>query len=235
LQERRDHFAVELSCQSPNQVLYTALLEALGYASNREAFTRLADLVPFAWLADIPADYRLQAVIDAAGLGSAARIPPPARLESGSWRLARLRPDNHPARRLRGAMQLLERLGPDPAAALTRVVLCSTTSHPLQSLLVVSGEQRALIGPGRANEIAVSVVIPFVAAFSAGSTRPEELYGEYPSPPWNRWTRTMQAMFRQAGHEIKPNTALQHQGLHRQHQRHCRLERRSGCPVCGSD
>lgn len=44
-------FTLELSKTFPDQVLYRALMEALGYASNRRAFGELADMVPIARLA----------------------------------------------------------------------------------------------------------------------------------------------------------------------------------------
>ena len=43
---RSDGFRAELASDTADQVLYRALMEALGYASNRKPFRRLASLVP---------------------------------------------------------------------------------------------------------------------------------------------------------------------------------------------
>ena len=59
-----------------------------------------------------------------------------------------------------------------------------------------------------------------------------QLFERYPSPPANRWTRVMGDLFAKAGHQVKPRTAVEHQGIHHLYHGHCRLERRMGCPVC---
>lgn len=231
-EERRDRFAAELGLVDPDKILYAALFESLGYASNAETFRRLADLVPYAWLRSIPECEWTPTLLDAARLGPPAHVPPPARLPSHSWRLARIRPGNHPAARLAGIAQLLPTLGTHPAERLTGEVLKAERPSVLTRLLTVAADADSGIGAGRATEIAVSVVLPFVAAVVPGDEAPARLYGHYPSPPSNRWTRLMQNLLRQAGHRVQVRSAPEHQGLHHLYHRFCRLERFTHCPVC---
>lgn len=247
-EQRSERFQAEMAVVPPDEIAYRALLEGLGYASNRQVFRDLALTVPYGWLQSISPAEREAALLDAAGLGPPAAVPPPGHLADGAWRLTRLRPGNHPAVRLTGVARLLETLGPRLADALLDAVLHATKPSDLRTALWVANTapprktagtrpHSAPIGAGRADELAVSAVLPFAAALLAaqdGSTAlAEDLYLRYSSPPRNRWTRLMQGLLRQAGHEYAPRRAPDHQGLHHLYHEHCRMERRAGCPVCG--
>jgi hypothetical protein len=157
---------------------------------------------------------------------------PPAHLPSGSWRLARIRPANHPERRLLGVALLLEKLDGPLAERLAEAVRAAEKPGDLRQALVARAAGEAFIGAGRVDEVIASAVLPFVSALEPESEKPERLFQRYPSPPANRWTRVMRGLFVQAGHDIKPRTAVEHQGIHFLYHGHCRSERRSGCPVC---
>ena len=94
----------------PDQALYAALMEALGYASNRKPFRELSERVPMASLATLvrePGKTRLLAIkamlLGAAGLLSHASPPEEARelqamvnhldagrsMPAGQWKLFR--------------------------------------------------------------------------------------------------------------------------------------------------
>jgi hypothetical protein len=228
--ERAETFSASVTAQGADQAIYTGLLEALGYASNRDRFRELADVLPFAWLGSLSPDLQAPALLDAAGLGPACGVDMPARLPAGTWRLSRIRPTNHPARRLEGLAELLASLMPSPADSLAGTVEGARGPADLRRALM-SGQGR--IGAGRADEMAISVVLPFLGSLPRSCQPAERLFLHYPPAPSNRWTRVMQGMFEEAGHAIKPKSAAEHQGIHHLYHRHCRYERFSGCPVCG--
>jgi hypothetical protein len=232
LEDKAARLAAEMTCHHPDQVAYAALLEALGYASNREAFRRLADALPYAWLMTTPPELREACLCDAAGLGPPSPVRPPVRLSPDSWRLVRLRPANHPALRLAGLATLLERLGPRLAETLAAQVETTHNPRDLRPLLLVRRQGQTYIGPGRADELVASVVLPLAAAVNPHSPRPAQLFAACPSPPSNRWTRYMEKLLSEAGHPLRPKSAQEHQGLHFLYQQFCRTERRAGCPVC---
>jgi hypothetical protein len=232
--ERAAGFAADLTHVSADQLMYTAMLEALGYASNRPVFRSLAEAAPYAWIISVPPGDRQRALLAAAGLGPADSHAPPARLRPDVWRLSRLRPANHPAVRLAGMAVLLSRLGP----SLTESLYCAVIDRKAGAaeaidLLTARDSKRSLIGAGRATEMLASAVLPILTACTSGDDRVEALYLHLPAPPKNRWTRKMLALLDEAGHAPRVRRAPEHQGLHRLYHTHCRYERRTGCPVCG--
>ena len=230
--ERAERFARDMTALSSDQVVYAAIFEALGYASNRASFRALADAVSYGWVMSIPGDQRAAVLLHAAGLGPRAEIDPPGRLPPGSWRLSRLRPANHPVLRIRAVAALLDRHAPSIASSFVALVAgASPIPGLLQSLVVRQGDD-VLIGTGRAHEIAVSAVLPCVAAHGCVDLARSAYLG-FPAPPSNRWTRLMLRLLAEAGHSYAVKRAVQHQGLHALYLQHCRLESRSGCPVCG--
>jgi hypothetical protein len=230
---RANRFAADLSVEESDQVAYGALLEGLGYASNRRAFAQLADAVPYNWLQSLPLHERLSSLLDAARLGAGAHIPPPAHLAKDTWRLAMLRPANHPTRRLRGLVVLLDRMGPSLAAGLTQAVAKADRPSDLRNALIMRDGNEAFIGPGRADELAVSVVLPLVAALEPEQELGVALFNRYPSPPSNRWTRHMLDLLHRAGHDVTSvRTAQEHQGLHYLYHTFCRQGSQPACPVC---
>jgi hypothetical protein len=232
-EDRSNRFSADLAIEEADQVAYGALFEGLGFASNRRTFAELADAVPYAWLQSLPLEQRLASLLDAARLSPSAPISPPAHLPAGSWRLTRLRPANHPARRLQGIVQLLARLTPSLAASLADAVAGACRPIDLRKALIVKDRDDAFIGPGRADELAVSVVLPFVSALVPSDDRARRLFELYPSPPSNRWTRHMLGLFQSAGHTLpKVHTAQEQQGLHHLYHTFCRPENSGACPVC---
>ncbi len=235
-QERAGLFAADMTYMPADQVAYTALFESLGYASNREACRQLADLAPYAWLMSVEPAERAKTLLQAAGFLTQGTARPPARMKPEAWRLARIRPGNHPAIRIEGMAHLLNRLGAPLAERLVDLVLDARRPVQLRAGLVTSTAGRPLIGAGRANEMACSAVLPLVAALVPDATRPPDLFATYPSPPHTRWTRSMLNLLAQAGHgDIKSRTAADHQGLHHLYHRFCRREDARGCPVCGRE
>lgn len=232
-EQRAARFAADLSLEDADQVVYGALLEGLGYASNRRTFALLADVVPYAWLMSVAVDHRLATLLEAARLGPRAAVPPPAHLPPESWRLAMLRPANHPARRLEGLVGLLTGMAPSVAQSMIDAVGAADRPSDLRRRLMTRVGEDAFIGSGRADELVVSVMLPLVAALQPSDVRALRLFDQYPSPPTNRWTRHMLTLIQQAGHDVpRVRSAREHQGLHHLYHAFCRAGNSAACSLC---
>jgi len=174
--------------QGPEQALYQALMEGLGYSSNRRQFIELACRAPYQTIVkaagELPQEDRFDAICG--WLGSCSGLVEPdlprpkgigPAMNTGEWRLFRVRPANHPRRRVMGAALILDRfLERGLALGLAEVVGGSNPAKLIKALCAVStdgsvligpgraliGLGRALIGPGRAKDLAVNAVLPFM-------------------------------------------------------------------------
>lgn len=185
-----------LSEQSPAQTLYEGLMEALGYRANRQPFLKLAQAAPWAALAQEAAAYppaERAALLERrllqragwppdAGQTAAGRAPAGlgygAPLSAAEWHCFRVRPANHPRRRIAGAARLLAPFVAatgNPAALgdeLTALVAAGRPAALTAALTVAAGpgEKTAYIGPARARDLAVNVVLPVSHALTAAGT-----------------------------------------------------------------
>lgn len=111
-------FRMLMSAQPPEQTLWESICDALGYRHNRHPFLMLATAAPIAVLSaaarQLPDNQREPALtlwlLRLAGFENGpvpAGLGPP--LDSKAWRLFRVRPPNHPRRRILGAAALLAR------------------------------------------------------------------------------------------------------------------------------
>ena len=115
--------------EDPEQVFYSAVLEALGYSQNRQPFLDLAHLAPYRRLekavVGAPREERAFAVAEtllkAAGFSpesSAGQVdgihPRPG--PQLRWNTFRVRPQNHPRNRIMAVSQLLDRYLPVDSA-----------------------------------------------------------------------------------------------------------------------
>ena len=143
-------------------------------------------------------------------MGSMAPLP------SGSWRTFRVRPANHPVRRMGGAVALaMGWLRDDLVERLRRAVMEGTSPRASGALVVkvlsVGAEgywarhrdfgvprrdgPLALIGQGRAREMAVSAALPFLLALADWDrdgrleSGVRAVYAVLPSPPANALAR----------------------------------------------
>jgi len=199
----------------PDQALYQALMEGLGYSSNRRPFIELASRAPY------------QAVTHAAGqlvpgarfgamcgwLGACAGLAGPVSpgqplsalprmigpaMNHGEWRLFRVRPANHPRRRIMGAALILDRfLERGLAVGLGEIVQGLSPAKLTEALCVPGTGGPALVGPGRARDLAVNAVLPFVHAWAEvkgrgpGADAALAAYHLYPRLPDNELYREM--------------------------------------------
>ncbi len=212
------------------QALHEAVFEALGYAENRAPFIELARRAPVGALRRLAQGFaekeRAEALtayllavagLDAPG-GPRSRALQPAEqpMERGLWRTAGVRPANHPARRIRAAGALAARVAREGWVA---ACACAAGEGPaaLERLFRASEEGAALIGSGRAREIAVNAALPLLASQEgAGGGRAEALYRKFPPLPENAVTREARRLAGAAGMRL---TACEQQGLMRLYRR----------------
>ena len=206
--------------QPPAQTLYEGLMEALGYRANRQPFLKLAQQAPWRPLASgalaLPVAERPKLIenrllrmsgLDERGYGL-TRAPAgngrPLRAEE--WHTFRVRPANHPRRRITGAAWLLagflEMGGVDGnppedrlIGALAALVAGGSPAKLVAALTVKADEGMgaALVGADRARDLAVNVVLPFVHGWSGGGeeTAALALYRKFPKLQANEITREM--------------------------------------------
>ena len=235
-QARSRGFSMELRDADPEEVLYCAVMEALGYAANRKPFRELAQAVPFERLSSLrgePRATRLLAIkallLNAAGLLSLVTpdeegeqlgalvkyLPSTRKIDPGRWRLTGARPANHPVRRIQGAANLIDRHIDSGLVLGFEEAIANGAARILTGRLTV----RPHIGSGRAREIAVNVALPFIHARAvlggdADSARlPVELYRSFPGLPDNGITREMKRVLDPENEALDLAGARRHQGL----------------------
>lgn len=256
-QQKSGLFRALLLEQSPSQTLYAGLLEALGYRANRQPFLKLAYAAPYAALArEVAAAppeeraailerrlLRLSGLPLPAGQPAAGRAPAGCRygppLSAAEWHCFRVRPANHPRHRIAGAARLLARFiepsdsdeaGSGLVDRLTDLVAAGPPAKLTAALTIAAGpgEKTAAIGPARARDLAVNVVLPFVHARFAAAAASEPYDGIIPSPALSRYHALGQLQdneviretaARLAAPDKVANTARRQQGLLHLHRR----------------
>ena len=235
--------------QSPSQTVYEGLMEALGYRANRQPFLKLAWLAPWRLLVAEAMAHPVGAraavmenrLLQLSGLAEEGREQAPgSRRPSGygrplraeEWHTFRVRPPNHPRRRIAGAARLLDRLmqldGEGGAShedglgwAPGNLVALGTPAKMTAALTVkgveeAEGEGAALVGTGRARDLAINVVLPFGHARCGdgdSDTAALALYRRFPRLQANEITREMAEQLLPADWAGLVNSARRQQGL----------------------
>ena len=204
-------FALELETGDPDQVLYAALMESLGYSANRRPFRTLASRVPFADLLRLrsePASSRALA-LEAALVGASGLLPrlepdhrelvkrarallPRARpMSPTDWTHFRVRPTNHPVRRVLGAARVFDRYLDSGLARGVQADAETGDAAPLARRLAAP----PFVGESRARDMVVNAALPFLHAV-AGAARSRErqsaclrMYAAHPKLSENEITR----------------------------------------------
>ena len=230
-QEKADTFRGQAQEVGAEQAIYAALMEGLGYSQNQAPFWELAHRMPIADLKAqalaLPQSQRRPALeawlLQAAGLGQqpmdgqalnmGGDDAPPLR-----WHLFRVRPGNHPGRRLAGMAWLLDcYLEGGLMSGLAQGMEGGASA--LERGLVVRSEGRALIGPDRARELAVNAALPGLVAWGrlqGEASLAEEavaLYHRFPKMPDNEVHREMADLLMPAQWRTIVNCARRQQGL----------------------
>ncbi len=224
-------YEIEISRVGADQAFYAGVLECLGYPRNRRPFTELAQRAPWTLLKGVLATSPAQpgaaglVLLWAAGLGARPELSglPALTGRKPDFDLPGGRPDNHPARRIRGAAALVERWARagGPAAYFADLVSGGNGAGGLTDALAVLGPApgRSLIGPGRAGETAVNAVLPSLHAWArlrgdgALAALALETYRRFPPLPGNAITKEALALL--AGQGLRPHVrgAREQQGL----------------------
>jgi len=258
---KASRFAASLSQEPPSQVLYQGIMEALGYTRNKEPFQELARRLPLAILESVCRDKGYQervALLRALLLSMAGLLPRgDARMEwvwrclgdreplsLSRWHLFRVRPENHPARRITGAAHLLARFGDEGIfeGVLRLVGESRCDIGRLEAGFMVAGEgcrspgRRALIGQSRAREIVVNIALPFAFAWASDNYEASLaetalwLYRIYPKSGENEITRGLVKLMGSKASALV-DSARRQQGLIHLDNTFCRPRRCDICPL----
>ena len=188
-------FMALLREEDPEQLLYSALVEALGYSQNQDAFLELAGRVPYHALHEAvlesPLIERPTVIRDLLLAAAGFTTTPPGRnsMSRDAWHLFRVRPHNHPQRRIAAFANVLSEFLPSAggsedalrpwafrglvrgmAALLTASEptrrVCVPWRHLEAALMGTTGtrEPTASLGKGRARDMAVNCVLPCLHA-----------------------------------------------------------------------
>ncbi len=254
----------------PGDVLCAAFLDALGYSANRAPMATLATLLPLRNLERAvlaaPAERREQtAAALLLGTGGFLNAPPgfllhrdtlrdmwrsmdrPEARASILWETARVRPANHPARRLLALAALLANGG--AAEGLIATCLAPLLTYPDEPRLIVRALRQTLrppshllansaspIGADRAGEIAVNVVLPFGLIYGMRTENEtlmraaESAWDAYPATRGNSVTRAMTEQLGGAG-GLRVRTGRLQQGLIAIYHDRCKTRHCTTCPV----
>ena len=88
-------------------------------------------------------------------------------MNKAEWRLFRVRPANHPRRRIMGAASILDRfLEPGLAVGLREVVRGLSPAKLTEALFAAGMAGPAFVGSGRAKDLAVNAVLPFMRGWA---------------------------------------------------------------------
>ena len=160
------------------------------------------------------------------------------------WHLFRVRPENHPARRLTGAAYLLARFMDEGLleGVLRLVEESRSDIGRLEAGFMVGAEnnssegERALIGQGRAREIVVNIALPFTFACAGASSQvslAEQalwLYRIYPRSGGNEITRGLTKLLGSKASALV-DSARRQQGLLHLDRTFCHPRRCADCPL----
>jgi hypothetical protein len=213
---RAARFEGDLAFAAADQVLWRGVCEALGYRRNRAPFARLAEAVPWTEAALVVRQRGPVGLsgllLGTAGLLAEATLPEahawhslrrtrgarPA-LARASWDRRQLRAGNAPAARCRGLAEVAARWSAErwrgPAVLLLEAVRrADAERHPRLWQQVLASPW---IGRGRAQVVAINVLLPF--AYAAGVPRAMTLFERLPGEPSNRVVRYMASQLNGSG------------------------------------
>lgn len=198
--------------------VWRALFDAIGVGGDRAAFRSLGEAFSPALARSLTeglerrqAVSRLEtALLGVAGLGEALPELPTALRSPPA---AAGRPANRPERRIAGFAHLYGRAGGDFVAyALDGVRGASKAGELVDAWQAGDGSKR-LLGPSRAQEIVLNVVLPFAAADAALREKALALAAALPAAPAYGKTAFLEANLRRADGKRRVRGALAQQGL----------------------
>lgn len=259
--EKQLRFSQAFETASPGDVFFAHLAEAFGYSRNREQMRFVAEWISLPFAERLVVEKGGTALL-AALLGTAGFLPLASGLretiEVGpslavqverfwarlrdeipdpggtipAWNLNRVRPANHPARRLAALADLIDR-------SRETGLLASFLSLPLDGgrswdewLSAVS----PAIGEARRQQVIINIFAPYSAAYAEGIGDPgllDDVYANWERIRGRITDRIARGTLRQiGGHKRLPvRLALEEQGLHQIHRYGCSQARCFECPI----
>ena len=167
-------------------------------------------------------------------------VPALQPMRASDWITATTRPSNHPVLRIAGLCHLLHRYEKD--GLISSLVDLVANAPPRMAVTMLDRafmadeggriDSRVLIGTGRAREIVVNAVMPFIRAYGAGindsslAEKAKYIYSSYPSLLQNELTRYMGGLL---GNQAFG--ACRQQGLLHIYHTWCRTKECGACPV----
>ena len=145
-------------------------------------------------------------------------------MDRREWHLFRVRPSNHPGRRILGAAVILDRfIERGLAAGLREEVENLSPARLTASLCAAGGGGPANVGQARGRDLAVNAVLPFLhaweeAAPDGGDTSVSQndaraMYERFPKLAGNEVTREMTEQLLPVGWRRAVSNARRQQGL----------------------
>lgn len=261
LTEKQLAFSQALTVLPAGEILYRGIAEALGYSRNREPMLQVASDLPLVTLERLASEAGSAATC-AGLLAVAGFLPLDATMAqsmdidpawaailsksgwdllerlgldsqpSSSWTLNRVRPANHPTRRLASLADLVVRTAHDGLVGSVLSAALAGGDHLDRLFAGVT----PTIGAQRRRQIITNIVAPFLAAYA--DALQDDLLGEQVSDWWQRLPGSADDQIsRLARRQIVGRrrfpirSALAEQGLHRIAREGCRQLRCFECPI----
>ncbi len=222
---RASSLAEEIRELGPENALWAAVMEALGYGCDRDGFRRLALDLP-------PARLRAAAALAVPRDRSTALEAELVSAARGLFgRALATRPANRPERRLAGAAALFMACDGYPVVRARRALNSTALAARADwSVAAPSGGEAALVGAARAGEVVVTAVLPFLAA-QGEEERALALAAALPPTPAYGKTRFLERNLGGGGRRRTVRNVLEQQGLLALHTRWCSRGRCGACPL----
>jgi hypothetical protein len=250
-----------MAVTTASEVLHHALLDALGFSGNRDGMARVAEHLPLATLERLLSTYGPDGAASALlGVGGFLPLSPahqgPAEVSEtlaraferlfrevlvehglepvppGSWSLNRVRPANHPARRLMSLASLVAAAAPD--GLLMRVLGLPLDGGRAWDRWLATA--RPALGETRRSQIITNVLAPFLAAYAEimrDDDLAQEVAEQWELLPGSVDDRVARSAKRQIAGKARfqIRTALEEQGLHQIARFGCAELRCFECPI----
>lgn len=263
MQDKQIRFQQEMIARPPSEVLYRGILDSLGLSSNRKGMASVADSLPLSLAERIGVEHGRAGLI-AALLGSGGFLPLPSAYEPviqagpetatelgrawhtletdyllspvlpSVWNLNRVRPLNHPVRRL-ASMGSIVVSAAETGLLATVIGRLSDGSAGWDTWL--SGIEPS-IGASRRAQLIVNTLAPFTAAYAelTENVSLAELAGTlWETLPGRVDDNVAKTALRQitGGRRFPVRSALEVQGLHQIGRSGCAGLRCFECPIAG--
>lgn len=227
----------ELECASPEQLLYAALMECMGYSENKLPFRLLAEALPYEQVRHTDPARVAARLQNASGL--LQDVEPSPLLQREQWRLGRGRPANHPLRRMLGAAELIARA--ERQGGLVAYLAAGTAGMEAADMArrvqVRSADGAQYIGTDRGVQTLVNAVLPFAVALARtcrnqGLERSaRQAWLRLPRSGTSRVERAMRDHLQVPSRTRLLNRARHQQGLLHLYKRYCAQRLCEVCPL----